>query len=65
MTKQLTEQENEAYVKSITAIDAVMKLIERTAQSLPKDLEEWAFDIKHNLLDSMYNKLMNWEGSND
>jgi len=71
MTKQLTDQEMEAYAKIITAIDAVIKLIDITAQSLLKDSEVrsylayWAFDIKHNLLDSMYNKLMKWDGEND
>lgn len=71
MTKRLTNQELEVHVKSITAIDAVIKLIEGTAQSLPKDSEVrsylayCAFDIKHNLLDSMYNKLMKWDGEND
>lgn len=67
MTKQLTELESEAYTKIITAIDAVTKLIDKTAQSLPRDSEVrrylayCAFDVRNNLLDSMYNKLMNWE----
>jgi hypothetical protein len=71
MTKQLTDQELEAYAKIITAIDGVIKLIEGTAQSLPKDSEVrsylayCAFDVRNNLLDSMYNKLMKWDGEND
>jgi len=71
MTKQLTEQERKAYAKIITAIDAVIKLTDKTAQILPRDSEVrsylvyCAFDIKHNLLDSMYNKLMKWDGEND
>ena len=68
MTRQLSELESEFYTKIITAIDAVTKLIDKTAQSLPRDSEVrrylayCAFDVRNNLLDSMYNKLMHWEG---
>lgn len=71
MHKEITEDELGACAKIIAAIDAVIKLTDMTAQSLPKDSEVrsylayCAFDIKHNLLNSMYNKLMNWDGEND
>lgn len=68
MSKQLTEQEREAYAKIMAAIDTVIILTDRTAKNLPrdsevsKDLAYCSFDMKHNVLGLMYTKLMNWDG---
>lgn len=67
MTKQLTDQELEAYAKIMKAIDEVITLTDQIAKSLPrdsevsKDLAYCSFDIKRNVLGVMYTKLMNWE----
>jgi translation initiation factor 2 alpha subunit (eIF-2alpha) len=48
MSEQLTEHERKAFIKIFKAIDAVTKLVEKTAQGLPKESE-------------MYKQLMNWK----